>query len=84
MLRLFAWKKITRKKWRIKMTEKKYRFYVERPVYKKCYEQVEVEADSEEEVLELCKGGDAWAGANLTEWEYDGVGEPEIVERHEL
>lgn len=66
------------------MSDKKYRFYVERPVYKKCYEQVEIEADSEEEALELCKDEDVWAGSDLTEWEYDDFGEPEIVERHEL
>lgn len=68
------------------MTDKKHRFYVERPVYKKCYEEVEVEADSEEEALEMCNDEDVWAESDLTEWEYDidSIGEPEIVERHEL
>lgn len=68
------------------MPDKKYRFIIERPVYKKCYEEVEVEADSEEEALEMCKDEDVWAGSDLTEWEYDidSFGEPEIVERHVL
>ena len=68
------------------MADKKYRFYVERPLYRKCYEQIEVEADSEEEALELCKNDDVWAASDIGEWEYDidSIGEPEIVERHEL
>ena len=67
------------------MTAKKYRFYIERPVYYKDYEQIEVEADSDEEALDLCKKEDTWAKADVTDYrDFDSVGEPEIVERHEL
>ena len=67
------------------MAKKKYRFYVERAFYKKCYEQVAVEADSEGEALELCKDEDTWADSDVIDYyDIDSVGEPEIVERHVL
>lgn len=67
------------------MTNKKYRFIIERPIYKKCYEQIEVDADSDTEALELCKTEDIWDDSDIKDsYDIDSFGEPEIVERHEL
>lgn len=67
------------------MTNKKYRFIIERPIYRKCYEQIAVEADSDKEALELCKNEDIWDGSDIEDsYDIDSFGEPEIVERHEL
>ena len=68
------------------MTDKKYRFYIERPVFFKKYEQIVIEADSEEEALRLCKeDDDSWASSDVTDYyDVDSFGEPEITDCEDL
>lgn len=69
------------------MSEKKFRFTIDRPVLCWKYETIFIEADSEEEALEMCKDQNAevWYDSAITdEWDVERYEKPEITYKEEI
>lgn len=65
--------------------EKKYSFTIERPVLCWKYETIVIDANSEEEALEMCKNEDEWDASDITdEWDVERYEKPEIISVREI